>query len=513
MPNYDVTLTGVYQKQNIPPSIVNPGAQEAMVGVVFSLPLAITGATTVAVSGLPKGLQYNTGAKSVMGVPKASVTNQVVTIVAKNETATVKQTFLMTVEGLPIWALGDFNGWVTDERLGSGVAVMSVTAQGKMSGKFSLGGTNYSFSTSSYSNGYLIAAVASSGRSKKALSLTVHQPTEEGSPITLGIAEGQVGDPLAGEDSVIVLFRNVWKDDGFSAVVSNYVGYYTAAQPGNNAYGSGYLTFTADKTGKVKTSGKMADGTAISFSGVLILDATGEVSTVVYAAPPAYKGGSLFGRARFVSLMGEEVFLQPFAGQPFLWKNLNPQATSVYGEGFERELGLKGGWYSKTGDLYEYYANKNLSLGTDEDANDPELIVGTNRYAAVEWRADGIAVTPVFGSGAMSGMTAPVAGKPTDADKDGVWDYSDTNSVGLKFALTRATGLFKGSFRAWFDYPPQKHVSKNLSFVGALTPVREDPDDGIEGRGYFLWPDTARVSSTGKTYKFNVTYDFLLLSE
>ena len=114
----------------------------------------------------------------------------------------------------------------------------------------------------------------------------------------------------------------------------------------------------------------------------------------------------------------------------------------------------------------------------------------------------------------MTGLSAPAAGKPVDPDKDGVWDYGPANAVGLKITLTRATGIFKGSFNAWFDYPVKKHVSKILAFEDALTPVRENPDDGVEGRGFFLWPDKALIPATGKSYGFNWSYDFgILMSE
>jgi hypothetical protein len=110
----------------------------------------------------------------------------------------------------------------------------------------------------------------------------------------------------------------------------------------------------------------------------------------------------------------------------------------------------------------------------------------------------------------MAGLSAPAAGKPTDADTDGTWDYSATNSVGLKIGLTRATGIFKGSFLAWFDYPDKKHVSQSLSFEGALTPVREDMEDGVAGRGYFLWAD----KSVTPAYTFSWSYDFeIMLSD
>ena len=59
-----------------------------------------------------------------------------------------------------------------------------------------------------------------------------------------------------------------------------------------------------------------------------------------------------------------------------------------------------------------------------------------------------------------------------------------------------------------------KHTSKSLAFEGALTPVRENPDDGVAGRGFFLWADKAVLPGTAKTYAFKWSYDFkILLSE
>ena len=110
----------------------------------------------------------------------------------------------------------------------------------------------------------------------------------------------------------------------------------------------------------------------------------------------------------------------------------------------------------------------------------------------------------------MTGLSAPAASKPSDPEKDGLWDYSAQNVVGLKISLTQATGLFKGSFLAWFDYPEKKHVSKALAFEGVLTPVRMNSADGIAGRGFFLWPDKAGIPETPFTYPFKWSYEFLL---
>jgi hypothetical protein len=368
----------------------------------------------------------------------------------------------------------------------------------------SLGGARYAFSAPSYSGltngGYFVSASVTSGKAGFPALITVW-------PDGRAVAE-LTEEPDAG----VFLFRNNWKEAGGAEFLAEYSGYYTATLPGNNEYGSGYLTFTADKAGKVKVAGKLADGTAVSLSGTLIVDDLGRVCATVYSAPAAYKGGGVFGVTEFVEPEAGEVHLRPLDGVPFLWQSRSPQATQVYGAGFDREPGLTGGWYSKTDNLYAYYRDKALVVGTDAAAPVPWLTVGENRYASVWWDPGGVGLTVVTNrSGVMTGLAAPAAGVPTDPDKDGVWDYGAGNTVGLKIGLTRATGVFKGTFKAWFDYPVKKHVSKTISFEGVLTPEREDMADGAEGRGFFLWPDKAVIFATGKAYSFSWSYDFLLL--
>jgi len=104
------------------------------------------------------------------------------------------------------------------------------------------------------------------------------------------------------------------------------------------------------------------------------------------------------------------------------------------------------------------------------------------------------------------------------------------NTSGLSFRLTRSTGLFKGTFKAWYDYTStvdhttnidrQTHTSKSITYQGVLTPGRKNTSDSIEGRGFSLLQDkgsydSRRTDQYGaplmSTYSFNWSYDFLLL--
>jgi hypothetical protein len=123
-----------------------------------------------------------------------------------------------------------------------------------------------------------------------------------------------------------------------------------------------------------------------------------------------------------------------------------------------------------------------------------------------------VVLSPVLNSlGVMTGLKAPAAGAPVNVDGTWLYDAAD-NTVGLNVTLTRATGLYRGTFKAWFDYGTT-HTSRSATFQGAITPVRATPDDGVEGRGYFLWADKGSyVNSRGSTstYSFNWSYDFLI---
>jgi len=503
------------------PQTENPGSQSAMVGVAcrLALPIVSESLATVKVSGLPTGIKLDATSASLVGVPSKTGTSAVTFTASNVAGAGSSQTFTLTVTALPAYAQGTFNGEAGTEALGNGLATMSVTALGKVTGKVSVAGTNYSFSASSYSGlaedgALLLTVTATVSKVTFPITLSVSAPELTGwtgtVPAALGKAKGTFGDGDA------VLYRNVWKDTGMTTVAMNAAGYYTAVlPPDDDGYGSGYLLFTVDKVGGVKVTGKLADGTAVSLSGTRVLDEYERIWTVLYAAPTAYKGGVLFGLTEFASPEGGgAVFVRPLEGAAFVWTSRNPQATASYGACFERAPGLVGGWYSTTENLYAYYAGKTLTIGVGDGAGVPDLIVATNRYESAWWSPEGLALAVATNqSGVLTGLSASAAGTPSKTE-DG-WVYGATgNTVGLTLKLTRATGVISGTFKAWFDYGTT-HTSKAITFQGAVTPVREDTGDGVEGRGYFLWADKASyINAQGKptSYGINESYDFLLRS-
>ena len=505
------------------PVLTNPGLQSAMIGLPFRLPLTVTSVCLpkITVSGLPVGLTFDAKTVSVIGVPaRAGIFN--VAIAASNPKGTsLPQKFTMTVEPLPVWAQGSFSGFVETDDLGSGNASMSVTSVGGVTGKLMLRGTNFSFSAKSYasldaSGAFLLVTTAKVDRVSLPLTLGVNVPDTVKSegivPATLSKAEGMIGDT-----GLITLYRSVWKEAGMTAVATNFTGYYTAALSRSEDCGSGYLTFTVDKAGNVKTTGKLADGTVVSLSGSLVMDTDGRVFAVLCTAPAAYKGGSLFGLAEWVKgNAGVRTTIRLMDGMGLCWVSFNPQATRDYGWGFERSPDLTGGWYDTMGNLYEYYRGKTLTVVSNGSDSIPELQVGANRYQSVCWSSDWAELGVVTNRlGVMTGLSAPKVGAPVKLG-DGSYEYpSGINTVGLTISLTRATGIFKGSFKVWFDYAAT-HTQRSVTYEGVLTPEREDKEDGVEGRGFFLWADKGQYTTPLNRivpYTFNWSYDLLLLSQ
>jgi hypothetical protein len=480
-----------------------------MIGVAFemSIPPDFDG-LAVAVKGLPSGLNYNPLSRVISGtMAKPGIYN--FSIYAPNLPA---QTTMINVISLPVWAYGSFNGYIVD----GGTVSMTVTALGKITGKLSTGGKSYTFSAGSYDwrdndGAFWFTVDAKAGTTIQTLTFRVSNPVPE----DLSIVEAWFGNAAIGEP-VAKLYRNVWKDA--ASTLEPYIDYYTATLPGGAEYGSGYLTFTVDKKGGVKTAGKLADGTAVSLSSTLILDETARVFAIIYTSPAAYKGGCLYGLVEFVKPGSGNISLSLLDSSHFAWENLNPQATPTYPDnGFNRKLEITGGWYNKTSKLDEYYKDITLTSEKNAGAPDPALTVGGSRYPSAWWNFSGLVLTPVFNkSGEMTGLVAPKPILPVKVN--GEWDYEPentvepgkpVNTVGLTIGLTHATGVFKVSFKAWFDYgTTHTHSSRTITYQGVLTPEQEDA-----GRGFFLWPDkSSSLNQQGRTvtYPFNWSYDFLI---
>ena len=126
------------------------------------LAFTATSSATVTASGMPEGIRLSNlgnGQYAFTGFTTKAGT-YLVTVKATLKGKTVTQRLALKVEGLPAWAKGTFNGYVLGTGNGelgtgngsvtNGLATVTVSAVGKISGKFYDGGTNWTFSAASY---------------------------------------------------------------------------------------------------------------------------------------------------------------------------------------------------------------------------------------------------------------------------------------------------------------------------------------------------------------------------
>ena len=111
---------------------------------------------TISASGLPPGLKISArnGELTLHGTPTKAGT-YTVTLNAKSRWETEKATITITVDPLPDYTIGTFNGVLVDEDMDdqvAGLVTLTATANGKISAKIVSGRSEYKVKTYSYSS-------------------------------------------------------------------------------------------------------------------------------------------------------------------------------------------------------------------------------------------------------------------------------------------------------------------------------------------------------------------------
>lgn len=505
------------------------------VGVQYDAQVVINGLGNPAkftAKGLPAGLKIDAATGRITGVPSKTGTFAVgVTVAGSANSKWPKATDTVEIKigELPTWAQGTFTGYSSDRRGDvalNGAASMTVSNVGKISGKMSVGGTNWTFSATGYSpdsesdaERFVVSAQAKAGKLTRDVQLTVAKAEGPDARLLNGKAEGDAnGLPL-------VLWRTVWTDKSASAaakeVLAGKTGVYTVQLTADcSPCGTGYLSLTIDAKGTVKASGKLADGTSVSASSPLFFDKGLGDFVILHLAPSAYKGGALFlplvvSRDE-LGVMAAETPVAPS------WTSFNAQATGVYGDGFVRGFdAVCGGWYNKLDTLRAYYETlafrtespelEYVHKTTDYDASHRKVTSQENRsVGAVDTLSqEGCRVT-VLDNGKLkvAKKSTPVKDKTT-----GAYSYEGLNDGALTVSFTQATGIFKGSYTFWYDYESaddrttgktkQAHGSKSVRYEGIEV-------QGFGLNGFYLWDATGRYTDAKtkkeKTYKYKLSY-------
>lgn len=244
-------------------------------GVATNLTVVATAdsGATVAVSSLPTGLKLNktlidketkTWAYVVSGVPTSAKTFVSKIKVSTNGGNAIAYRVAFVCRELPAWAVGSFGGFAAAEGAGFGSASLTVSAKGKTSGKFSLFGTNWTYSAASYTS----FAAAKDEREMTFAMTGVAKRSKQTRPLSLVVSWGAHGCSYAllkSGEAVAELRRNVWKDG--SAIPSPKLAKTSLA-----ALGYEKLSLSVSAAGKATFAGKLPDGHSASSSATAFVD-------------------------------------------------------------------------------------------------------------------------------------------------------------------------------------------------------------------------------------------------
>ena len=276
-------------------------------GVAMNWPVVSGGLseTKVKVAGLPSGLKFtdkpvtskigsgktavtvtNVPANTIYGAPTAASktdkdgnpvpsTVKVTVTTAGKSSATYE--IALTVDPLPAWAVGNFEGFVNEGPTSDiysdtevGPATMSVTAAGKVSGKCTLMGTNWTFKADSYAirselsdtlTNFVVETVVTAGKVSRILSLDLQEfPSGVASAVSSvggGFYESGSATPIAKCNMI----RVPWSDKGDAkamGTIAAYAGAYT--YEANYGVTACPVMFTLDEKGVIKGSMEVPNG-------------------------------------------------------------------------------------------------------------------------------------------------------------------------------------------------------------------------------------------------------------
>ena len=244
---------------------------------------------SVTASGLPSGLklvktlvdkELKEYSYEIVGVPTSASKIDSKTKMPKPTVSTLKVTTLgkssvsykiaFVVEALPPWAYGTFNGFAAADENGKGVGVatMTVSSSGTISGKFGLFGTNWTYSVKGYSG-----FVNAKDPAKMKFSFEgVAKYSKFTRPFVVEVTPGAnncsvvVGE---GDDFAFTMYRKVWSDKPALASPKMAKTYLEALGYENK------LAVTVSASGSATFAGKLNDGTSASSSSTVFVGEDG----------------------------------------------------------------------------------------------------------------------------------------------------------------------------------------------------------------------------------------------
>ena len=314
-------------------------------------------------------------------------------------------------------------------------------------------------------------ATASFSGKNDALSGTLTLPGKSGETLAVTLGADTFYGTLTGGKAGAATLRIAGARDAFedkkdtvaATRLTPLKGYYTAALVGTDGT-AGYLTFTVGNNGSVKLAGKLADGTAVSGSAKLLEGLSDRGWLCIALHKPLYSKKGSIGGLLWLSPADKVLRVDTDYGWYIDWTSADPKKGV-----FDRALDVCGGWYGTGAALAPSYL-----FSADVPADLPPFIAGLTggAWMSAAFPSD----MPV--AAAAGKFTLPKADTLKKPAKDAPqeYDYSGANPSGTKLTFTAKTGIFKGSFKLYYDgmgLRGLQHKAASASYIGVLTPTRD----------------------------------------
>ena len=212
--------------------------KDGLVGLRYGDLMAFdaTDGAKVTASGLPAGItlaDLGGGNYAFKGYTTKAGT-YLVTVTATLKGKTVRQRIALKVDGLPAWAKGAFNGYIAGvDGATNGLATVSVSSVGKISGKFYEGGTNWALSAACYTERAPVAPYQDAFTCSNVVAQYAYKVTTKVNgkkktvtryvkrAFTLTVAQDELGGVAALEEeggSTVQAWQNLWGTAAYKAI-------------------------------------------------------------------------------------------------------------------------------------------------------------------------------------------------------------------------------------------------------------------------------------------------------
>ncbi len=438
-------LSGVRTLSVLEPPVVTPGALPGtMIGGSYSHVLTASFfPTRFTAVGLPRGLVLNASTGVISGRAQVSGTFNLL-ISASNAAGTSPQVLApLVVQSIPAGAVGNFQAQIARHSLNQdlgGRLELTTTSAGMCSGRLTLGGSSYPFSsrldTFFGMDPQFSIVIPRAGNPAIEMDVTIDASSQTlVGTVSLGAAPAGVSG-----------WRQVWSTTSLPA--QELAGYYTVGldvqglSVGDPAVpqGTGYLSCSVGLDGRLTWAGKTADGSAVTSSTFLGPNGQSLMFQTLYA-----NTGSWLGVIQLTP-DGLAAFTNNTWSGTVSWLR-KPQAPSSrsYQPGFG-PLDLTA--YGK----YLAADNRSVVLGLPTGGSTAALLMASGGVESSTTNPDVAAFTY---TSALS-VVMPTAGSPNNPGKAALSINKSTGFVSGRFTLSDLSGavIRKVAFEGMIIRPP-----------------------------------------------------------